>query len=330
MWLDLIPRWSALLSISRYARPRTKKSSSTVPNMATVTSTSIGESNPTSFTEAFGGNTRPAISQPLRLERMDLIPSPGSSTSSSKNRALYREASEYLYARLSESASSPSQERNLPGGQTLYLGESWLLTYVVQKIISAEKEPVINSPRALQVALPPTVGDKAEGPNSDARLEPEEVEILNIRGAFNLPSKEVADKFIQTFFDCVYPAFPIFDRAEFAQLYEAGQQSLLILNSVYAIASTLCDDEVIVKAGFESRNDARKTFLKRAKALHDADYESNKVALVQAVFLLSFLWNGSNDEKDMFYWLSIAIGNAQGKGMHRRQVHSLKLPGHSY
>ncbi|RVX71875.1 hypothetical protein B0A52_04274 [Exophiala mesophila] len=179
-----------------------------------------------------------------------------------------------------------------------------------------------SSPSTLQVPLPSTVSDKPENLGYDARLDAEETEILKIRGAFLLPERRISDKLIQTFFECVYPAFPIFDREQFFQLYESNQLSLLILHSVYAVASTMCEEEVIAESGFESRNAARKVFLKRAKALHDADYETNKVTLVQAAFLLSFLWNGSTDEKDMFYWLSIAIGNAQGKGMHRTTKHS--------
>ncbi|KIX10170.1 uncharacterized protein Z518_01251 [Rhinocladiella mackenziei CBS 650.93] len=264
--------------------------------------------------------------RPLRIERLDFVPSPFTAQFRNSHKLSHKEGSENLYARLSELALSPPQGRNLQGIQTLYLGESWLLTYVVQKVINAETESDSSSPATLQVPLPPSVGDKPENLGYETRLDPEEIEILNIRGAFILPEKEVSDRLIQTFFECVYPAFPIFDREEFAQLYESGQQSLLILNSIYAMASTLCEDDVIAKAGFESRNVARKVFLKRAKALYDADHETNKICLVQAVFLLSFLWNGSTDEKDMAYWLSIAIGNAQGKGMHRSTTNSTLRP----
>ncbi|KEF56410.1 uncharacterized protein A1O9_07991 [Exophiala aquamarina CBS 119918] len=253
----------------------------------------------------------------LRVEQLEILPNFPSPQLKNGSPYLPKEGSENLYARLSELPLAPPPGRNLQGVQTLYLGESWLLTYVVQKVMNVDAESDSSSPSTIQVPLPASVGDKPENLGYDARLNAEEIECLNIRGAFILPENSVSNKLIQTFFERVFPAFPIFDREEFAQLYESGQQSLLVLNAIYAVASTICDEKVITKAGFEDRNAARKTFIKRAKALHDADHETNKVALIQSVFLLSFLWSGSMDEKDMFYWLSIAIGNAQGKGMHR-------------
>ncbi|KAK5052670.1 hypothetical protein LTR84_002535 [Exophiala bonariae] len=233
-----------------------------------------------------------------------------------------KEGSENLYARLSEQTVPLPEARSVPGGQSLYLGESWLLTYVVQKVINADIVSNPSSTTTLQVPLPATVSDKPDNLGYDTRLDSEEIEILDIRGAFVLPDRPVSDKLIKTFFECVYPAFPIFDRTQFAQLYESNQLPHIVLHAIYAVSSTMCSDDVIAETGLESRNAARKTFLKRAKALHDADYETNKVTLVQAAFLLSFLWSGSTDEKDMFYWLSIAIGNAQGKGMHRTTQNS--------
>lgn len=261
-----------------------------------------------------------------RVERLESVQDSVAAEFKSYHRIIPKEGSEHLYARLTEMQNPAPECRNLQGTQALYLGESWLLTYVVQKVIQTQTESQSSSPSSLQVPLPSSVSDKPNNLGYDARIDPEETVILNMRGAFIVPEKQVSDKLIQIFFECVYPAFPIFDRDEFAQLYESNQQSLLILHAIYAIASTLCDEDVITKAGFENRNTARNTFLKRAKALHDADYETNKVSLVQAVFLLSFLWSGSTDEKDMFYWLSIAIGNAQGKGMHRSLVsHSIVI-----
>ena len=249
----------------------------------------------------------------LMIERLEFSSDPVSAQLPRKP----KEGSEHLYARLSELPLSPPPGRNLQGVQSLYLGESWLLTHVVRKVIHADTESDASSPSTLHVPLPESVSEKPHDLGYDTRLDPEEMEILNIRGAFVVPERSVSDKLVRVFFECVYPAFPIFDRQDFATLYESNQLSLLILHAVCAISSTLCDEDVITEAGFEDRNAARKVFLKRAKALHDADYETNKVTLVQATFLLSFLWNGSTDEKDMFYWLSIAIGNAQGKGMHR-------------
>ena len=310
---------------SRYIRPRSKNtqgasSDSRTSSKHASTTNAVAPVQPESAPSSTFDFNRPIDGRPLIIERLDVNSSALSKHVRADNHSLSKEGSENLYARLIEQPLSPPDARNLQGGQSLYLGESWLLTYVVQKVINADAMSDGSSPSTLQVPLPSTVSDKPENLGYDARLDAEETEILKIRGAFLLPERRISDKLIQTFFECVYPAFPIFDREQFFQLYESNQLSLLILHSVYAVASTMCEEEVIAESGFESRNAARKVFLKRAKALHDADYETNKVTLVQAAFLLSFLWNGSTDEKDMFYWLSIAIGNAQGKGMHRTWV----------
>jgi hypothetical protein len=240
------------------------------------------------------------------------------SSSQTGQKSFLDDGSENLYARLGELRVSTLGSRNLLGIESVYLGESWLLRYVVQDALNAESASDAGStPSTLQVPVPTLVNDKAENLGHGTHLDPEDLEVLRIRGAFTLPSKDVSDHLIKTFFAIVYPAFPIFDREEFAQLYEKEQVSILILHAVYSLASTLCGEEVIQMAGFGNRNEARKIFLKRAKAIYETDYETNKVAIIQATFIFSFLWNGSNDEKDMWYWLGISTSIAQAKGMHR-------------
>lgn len=232
-----------------------------------------------------------------------------------------KDGSENLYARLSELRPATLGNRNLLGIETVYLGESYLLRYVWQGAINAESaSDTASTPSTLQVPLPPSLNDRAGRLGYGAHLDSEDLEVLKIRGAFNLPRKDVSDQLIKIFFESVYPAFPIFDREEFAQLHETEQVSILVLNAMYSLASTLCDESVIKSAGFETHDAARKIFLKRAKAIYETDYETSKVAVVQATFIISFLWTGSNDEKDMWHWLGIATSIAQAKGMHRSSV----------
>lgn len=230
---------------------------------------------------------------------------------------LFKEGSEMLYARLSELQLSPSESQNLPGAQVLYLGESWLLTYVIQEVADGQTESSSSSPSALQVPVPSSIDYKNENIEPDLREDSIDLETLKLKDALTLPEKEISDKLIQVFFECVYPAFPIFDRREFAYLYETQKLPLLILNAIYSLAVTLCDNGVIAQAGFKDHCTARKVFLRRARAHYDTDYELNKVTLVQATFLLSFLWNRAMDNKDMWHWLGISISTAQAKGMHR-------------
>ncbi|RBR05707.1 hypothetical protein FVER53590_29976 [Fusarium verticillioides] len=70
--------------------------------------------------------------------------------------------------------------------------------------------------------------------------------------------------------------------------------------------------------GFPNRYLAGLTFYRRAKALYDADYESDGIATVQAAILLSHRCDGPTEQKDTWHWLGIATGLAQSLGMHRR------------
>jgi hypothetical protein len=80
------------------------------------------------------------------------------------------------------------------------------------------------------------------------------------------------------------------------------------------------------------------TFYKRAKALYDANYEDDRVTIVQALILMGWYWEGpegkkqqpidsethlpsdvaSDVTKNVFYWTRVAVIVAQGSGMHRR------------
>lgn len=151
----------------------------------------------------------------------------------------------------------------------------------------------------------------------DPQLDVGEVDFLNSVGAFSVPERKISDQLVKTFSDYVFPIFPIFDSADFLLQYDTGRLSLLSLNAVYLLAVTLCSDDLIAQAGFSNRFMARRTFHKRVKALYHLDFETDKIAIITSLFIISFCWNGLMDEKDMWHWLGAAIGLAQAQGMHR-------------
>ncbi|KAL8838548.1 MAG: hypothetical protein Q9170_002090 [Blastenia crenularia] len=75
-----------------------------------------------------------------------------------------------------------------------------------------------------------------------------------------------------------------------------------------------------------STTSATRNFYKHAKALYDANYEDDRVTIVQALVLMRCAWEGPQGKlrtrrhhaiNNAYYWTGVAITVAQGSGMHR-------------
>lgn len=141
-----------------------------------------------------------------------------------------------------------------------------------------------------------------------------------------MPAPHIADQLIRPFFEIMHPAYPVFDRENFSRQYRQGQASPLVLQAMFLLGFTVCDDSLIEEAGFSDRATARRTHYLRAKALYDAEYESDHMNLVAVMLLLGFWWAGPEDQKDNCYWVNCAATMAQSLGMHRSYVATGLLP----
>ncbi|PLB54004.1 hypothetical protein P170DRAFT_397008 [Aspergillus steynii IBT 23096] len=140
---------------------------------------------------------------------------------------------------------------------------------------------------------------------------------ISLQEALSLPSPEVLDQLVYTFFHKIHPAYPVFDRERFLHSYCAGQASPLVLQAIALLGFTIGSDDLVREAGFNDRATARKTHYLRAKALYDADYEPDRMNLVAVLLLLGFWWARHDDQKDTCYWVGCASSLAQSLGMHR-------------
>lgn len=93
--------------------------------------------------------------------------------------------------------------------------------------------------------------------------------------------------------------------------------SMLVLQTIYLLALTVCREELVIKAGFPDRATARRMHYLRAKALYDVDYEKDRNNFAAVLFLLGFWLAGPEDQKDTWHWLGSAISLEQTLGMHR-------------
>ncbi|KAI1337433.1 fungal-specific transcription factor domain-containing protein [Xylariaceae sp. FL0016] len=193
-------------------------------------------------------------------------------------------------------------------GRVAFLGESSNLTLLVHD--RQGSSDVVHYP------LPENVrGSRARL----TELDNIEIDILHQRGAFLLPPRLLCDELIDAYFKWVHPIVPVINKTRFMRQYRDPKNppSLLLLQAVLLAGSRVCHNQQLMDAN-GSTTPAALTFYKRAKALYDANYEDDRVTIVQSLLLMGWYWEGPEDvTKNVFYWSRVAIIVAQGSGMHR-------------
>lgn len=233
-----------------------------------------------------------------------------------------KEDSTYAQMMKPKFARAPIKE----AGRVAYLGESSNLSLLVQDRHGTTD--VVHYP------LPPNV--RGSRP-SVSELDSLELDILHQRGAFLLPPKPLCDELVDSYFQWVAPVVPIINRNRFLRHYRDPKNppSLLLLQAILLAGSRVCSNSQLMDAN-GSTTPAAMTFYKRAKALYDANYEDDRVTIVQALVLLGWYWEGPEGlyppplsswlcsqltaidvTKNVFYWTRVAMVVAQGSGMHR-------------
>ncbi|KAK9460146.1 fungal-specific transcription factor domain-containing protein [Lipomyces oligophaga] len=150
-------------------------------------------------------------------------------------------------------------------------------------------------------------------------LDPEDVELLNRRGAFLLPPRDLCDELIECFFSTIHPLVPMINKTQFMRRYKDPENppSLLLLQSILLAGTRVCRNPLLLDQSGSS-DLASLTLYKRAKALYDANYEDDRIVIVQSLVLLGWWWEGPEDvTKNVFYWTRVALTVAQGFGLHR-------------
>jgi hypothetical protein len=156
------------------------------------------------------------------------------------------------------------------------------------------------------------------------RINQVELEILKARGALSLPPKELCDELIEAYFKWVAPIVPIINKGPFMQRYRdpTNPPPLLLMQAVLLAGSRVCNTALLRDAN-GSTLPAATLLYQRVKALYDADYEEDRVTIVQALILMGWYWEDPGRvPKTVFYWKGLAIAVAQGCGMHRSTKNS--------
>ncbi|KAJ0423089.1 fungal-specific transcription factor domain-containing protein [Aspergillus carlsbadensis] len=153
-----------------------------------------------------------------------------------------------------------------------------------------------------------------------------DTEFLRQKGAFSLPPRHVCDKLLALFFEKVYIAIPILNRAEFVQDYWHQTSSMFVLQSVLASAVPHAPCEFLKEAGFSDRATAQETFFTRAKFLHDFDVEKRMLQRLQGSLILAVTHVSHYMQCDHRFWFSNATCIASRMGLHRYMQHASSDP----
>ncbi|KAH7109879.1 putative fungal-specific transcription factor [Dendryphion nanum] len=187
--------------------------------------------------------------------------------------------------------------------------------------------PIYGDPRG--VALVADICEPGRRDKSDHFLVPpirpphvdaDTINYLRLRGVFELPSPEVCEMLIRTYFYYVHPFFPVVEAKSFIEKYESplrSQLSIQLLWSMFLAAANFVDDATLEATNFASRKDMKRSMYTKAKNLYDAEYERSKITLIQAVLVIGFWYADTEDRTGPWHWNGIAIGLCQTIGLHR-------------
>lgn len=140
---------------------------------------------------------------------------------------------------------------------------------------------------------------------------------LNEEGALTFPPFATCLPVVQAYFKWFHPCFPVLDRPATARKFAAMDLSPFLFQAMLFIGATYCEEAAVVAMGFRDRTEAKSLLYTRARLLFDADWEKDRITLIQGVFLMSFWRGGSSDVRDVRYWLGVVITLAETLGLHR-------------
>ncbi|KAF1848757.1 uncharacterized protein K460DRAFT_335182 [Cucurbitaria berberidis CBS 394.84] len=216
----------------------------------------------------------------------------------------------------SESRSNHSKTETTPAEDdaAVFLGESSSLRYVTEEHSPAAAE---RRQSVFRHAVPNAVKAEALVPEWEAERRRARMKALQVEGAFSFPPTATRLEFLKAYFQWFHPHFAILDEADFWDLYQEGSVSHLLLQAMLFIGVIHCEESTLTSLGWGNRHRAKWLFYIRAKDIYDATYETNKVIVIQSLFLMSFWRAGALLEKDTRHWLGTAISLSQTKALHR-------------
>ncbi|OJD14069.1 hypothetical protein AJ78_05546 [Emergomyces pasteurianus Ep9510] len=144
-------------------------------------------------------------------------------------------------------------------------------------------------------------------------LTEEDIRILQLQHAFDLPPRAVREGLIDAFMKRCAPWMPIVERSWLAERH-GNQPSVLLLQAVFLAGSRVSSAPAV--AAYASPNE----FYRRAKALFWSGYEKNTITVITAVLVMHW-FNPEGPEHISLntsgFWNRIGVGLAYQIGLHK-------------
>lgn len=140
-------------------------------------------------------------------------------------------------------------------------------------------------------------------------LPESDVEYLRLKGVLSSPSPSMQKELWDTYFRVIHPIFPILDLDEILQsiqLEKNGRVSLLLFHCVNLVAR-LCLDS---RETYYRKRESLHFMFEKVRVLYHFDLETDKVAILQSVLLMTFYPHPFNSPKGPAYWLAQAVSIA--------------------
>ncbi|KAH8879723.1 hypothetical protein GQ53DRAFT_738184 [Thozetella sp. PMI_491] len=196
----------------------------------------------------------------------------------------------------SPSISSPSSSYRSTDSPIAYLGRS---KYLGAELQDHEESAVEN---LCGLSLP------------HSSLSVDDMRVLEIRRAFDLPSRAICESLISTFASKCHPWMPVIPTHTLQQLQNGiTSDTPMLLVQALLMAGSYTESSPLSYASTQE-------LYNRAKVLFFMGYEKDPMALVTAVTILQY-WNPSGPAHisihNSSYWLRIGVGFVHQMGLHK-------------
>ncbi|KAK2871753.1 hypothetical protein FQN49_002865 [Arthroderma sp. PD_2] len=257
----------------------------------------LADGHPSGTSESSGG---PGSTAPNNNNNTSQTPATSSALQDADGNTLYSQnTSSSVPVRPQQLEAGPHEPAS--GGSTTFLGRS---EYIRGEI-------PINEDRA-----------KAYPAVATESLTEEDIQILQLQHAFDLPPRAVREGLIDTFMKRCAPWMPIVERSWLMERRDS-QPSILLLQAVFLAASRVSSAPAVT--AYASSNE----FYRRAKALFWSGYEKNTITVITAVCILHW-YNPEGPEHVSIntsgFWNRIGVGLAYQIGLHKEPPAGREAP----